>query len=65
MTNNIQMQHPPRQTECLECKTVLALRVLKSRAGYYVGYRCDDCGPHGRISGYFRTEAEAEAALNG
>ena len=42
----------------------LPLRVLKSNAGWYIG-TCDECvGPISRESGYFRTETEAQAALD-
>ena len=37
-------------------------RVLKSAAGYYLGYFCPVCGPHNRCSCYM-TETEANAAL--
>lgn len=39
----------------------LELDVLRSGAGYYVGYFCPRCGPFSRESGYFATEAEAQA----
>lgn len=47
---------------CSECKTELPLKVLKSAAGYYVGYWCPNCGPYGRESGYFQTPDEAASA---
>jgi hypothetical protein len=40
----------------------MALRVLKSAAGYYIGRFCD-CGPYSRDSGYFNTSEDAEAML--
>lgn len=38
------------------------LAVQRSGAGFYVGTACD-CGPYSRESGYYRTSAEAQAAL--
>lgn len=49
--------------ECSECKTKLPLRVLKSAAGYYVGYFCPNCGPYDRISDYFHTSELANVVL--
>jgi hypothetical protein len=48
-----------------ECEThgILPLRVLHSAAGWYLGTLCESCGPWARKSGYFGSEAEAEAAL--
>lgn len=49
---------------CEECNVELltCLGVQRSDAGYYVGITCE-CGPYSRESGYYRTSAEAEAAL--
>lgn len=44
------------------CRKGLPMRVLKSFAGYYIG-TFDEDGPNCRCSGYYKTEAEAEAAL--
>ena len=48
---------------CTNCHSELPLRVCRSAAGYYVGRFCDNCGPHGRDSGYFADEVEATDAL--
>lgn len=48
---------------CHNCKTNLPLKVCKSAAGYYVGYFCPECGPHGRYSGYLKSRKEAEILL--
>jgi len=45
-----------------DCGTILALKVLKSAAGYYLGYCCPSCGPYDRISAYYGKE-EAESLL--
>jgi hypothetical protein len=39
------------------------LRVLKSAAGFYLGFRDDDGFPYSRESVYFASEAEATALL--
>jgi len=49
--------------ECSECQTNLPLKVLKSAAGYYVGYFCPKCGPYDRCSDYYATEEEADSML--
>lgn len=41
----------------------LELSVLRSGAGYYVGYFCPKCGPFSRESGYFATDADAQAEM--
>lgn len=46
------------------CGVVMPLEVLHSGGGYYLGYFCPKCGPYSRESGYFRTEEEADKALN-
>ena len=48
---------------CPDCGVVLRLQILCSAAGYYVGTRCH-CGPYSRESGYYRTKAEAQVALD-
>lgn len=48
---------------CIGCNSPLELRVLRSFAGYYVGYMCDNCGPYSRESGYYHTHEEAEVEL--
>ena len=47
---------------CLDCKINLVLQVLRSAAGYYIGTQCE-CGPYSRESGYYRTERDAQNAL--
>ena len=48
---------------CCACDATLTLGVQKSAAGYFIGYRCDECGPHSRASGYTKDKAVAKAAL--
>lgn len=43
---------------CDECDESLEPMVCRSAAGYYVGQWCK-CGPYDRLSGYYRTHAEA------
>ena len=45
------------------CSTLLTLKVLRSAAGYYIGFSCPECGPYSRESGYYRTKGEADSAL--
>lgn len=43
------------------------LKVLRSNAGFYLGRTMEDDGfdmPYDRQSGYFKTEAEAQQALD-
>jgi hypothetical protein len=40
----------------------MPLRVLRSRAGWYIGRICE-CGPYSRESLYFSLEAAAKKAL--
>lgn len=49
---------------CDTCGTKLPLKVYHSHAGYYLGYFCPLCGPYGRESDYFKTEALAKAYLH-
>ena len=51
--------------KCPSCRCELELKVCKSNAGWYVGYRCDTCGPVERKSCYFSTYNEAEEVLDG
>lgn len=51
------------QSKCLDCGAQLEPQVCHSAAGYYVGYWCDQDGPHSRESGYYRTSEDAERAL--
>jgi non-ribosomal peptide synthetase component E (peptide arylation enzyme) len=48
---------------CADCLKDLKNEVLRSAAGYYIGTLCD-CGPYTRESGYYRTEEEAQRALD-
>ena len=45
------------------CGHNLNLRVLRSAAGYYLGYFCPHCGPYSRETGYYLTRQLAEADL--
>ncbi|HUZ95375.1 MAG TPA: hypothetical protein VMU57_10715 [Edaphobacter sp.] len=47
---------------CRNCLKHMEDEVLRSAAGYYIG-TVWDCGPYSRESGYYRTEADAKAAL--
>lgn len=47
---------------CEMCKQTPTLGVYRSGAGYYVGYAC--CEPYSRESGYYASQAAAEAALD-
>lgn len=47
--------------EC--CGQKLTLQVLRSAAGYYVGTRCDVCGPYSRETGYMKDRKTADACL--
>ena len=46
-----------------DCTEVLILGVQRSTAGYFLGYRCNECGPHSRVSAYTKDEALAKAGL--
>lgn len=50
-------------TACLDCHKELKPQVLRSNGGWYIGYRCPDCGPHTRESAYYRNEKEAQEAF--
>ncbi len=43
------------------CGRELLLRVLHSNAGYYLGYRCPDCGPWSRETGYMSEEKASKS----
>ena len=47
---------------CSLCDRVLYPNILKSVAGFYIGYKCRVCGPYSRISGYYPTSGAAEGA---
>jgi len=42
-----------------DCGKVLQLRIQRSAAGSYLGYRCPFCGPYRRVSGYYPTDLAA------
>ena len=48
---------------CADCFKDVEKEVLRSAAGYYIGTICA-CGPYSRESGYYRTEEDAQRALN-
>jgi len=50
-------------TVCVECCSELTIGVLRSQAGYYIGFFCNNCGPYSRESGYYPTYQKAEQAL--
>jgi len=52
-------------TKCMDCGTTLPIKVLRSNAGYYIGFFCPNCGPYSRESEYYKHEHEAKAALEG
>lgn len=47
---------------CSECRMRVEPDVYLSGAGFYIGTRCL-CGPYTRESGYYRSEVEAQNAL--
>lgn len=47
---------------CRDCLVTMSPQVCQSAAGYYVGTRCN-CGPYSRESGYYKTEEQAQDAL--
>ena len=48
---------------CPDCNQMHGPKILRSAAGYYIGYMCN-CGPHSRESGYYKTASEAQACLD-
>lgn len=48
---------------CIDCKTLIPLKVCHSNAGYYVGRFCKNCGPYSIVSGYWKTRKQAEIEL--
>jgi len=48
-------------TRCPDCGKWLTLCVCNSGDSYYLGYFC--CGPISRETEYYRTPAQAQAAL--
>jgi len=42
-----------KDTYCPRCGMTLPLKVCTSAAGSYWGWWCDECGPAGRLSGYW------------
>jgi len=60
----------PRETiklgaspQCPDCKIHVDLAICHSPAGFYIGTYCN-CGPYSRESGYYKTESEAQKALD-
>lgn len=50
--------------QCLDCQSVLPIKICQSRAGFYIGTDCDQCGKaHNRFSGYTRHREIAERVL--
>ena len=54
---------PTDAPTCPDCQEAMPVKVLTSAAGYYIGQRCNNCGPYCRLSGYYPTREAAEAAL--
>lgn len=50
-------------TRCV-CGETLEIKVLRSAAGYYIGFFCDKCGPYSRESGYYPNRETAERMLH-
>lgn len=48
---------------CDDCVEEMELSVCQSAAGFYLGFWCNTCGPYDRVSDYFGTREEADAAL--
>ena len=48
---------------CADCLKDMENEVLRSVAGFYIGTLCN-CGPYSRESGYYRSEQEAQCALD-
>ena len=46
------------------CGEEMKLQVLRSGAGYYLGFRCPKCGPWSRESGYYETREDAQRSLD-
>lgn len=51
------------EARCDDCEALMKIEVLRSAAGYYIGFFCPNCGPYSRESGYYRSREEAEVAL--
>lgn len=50
--------------KCVDCgKGFRHFEILRSDAGWYIGLSCE-CGPYTRESGYYKTEWEAQHALD-
>ena len=46
-----------------ECGYIMNLSVLKTPAGYYLGFFCENCGPYSRETEYYKDREEAENDL--
>ena len=51
-------------TKCLDCDKELEVQVCQSAAGFYIGYWCNEDGPHSRESGYYKSAKGAQEALD-
>lgn len=51
------------QTAQCSCGQKLPLEVLQSAGGYYLGWWCNECGPFGRLTGYYESLEDAERRL--
>lgn len=51
-------------TKCMDCGVELKIQVLRSAAGYYIGFFCPNDGPYSRESGYYPTPEAAQTALD-
>jgi hypothetical protein len=52
-----------RVIKCEDCKKIMHIEILRSNAGYYIGFCCPECGPYSRESGYYKKATEAAKAL--
>lgn len=48
---------------CDDCIEEMELSVCQSATGFYLGFWCNTCGPHDRVSDYFGTREKANEAL--
>lgn len=49
---------------CPDCNASMPIGVKRSAAGYFLGQWCNRCGPYNRLTGYFKTQFEADLALD-
>jgi len=50
--------------DCPGCGQEIDLQVCQSQAGFYLGYRCSDCGPMSRVGGYLPDRETASRVLD-